>query len=608
MPLVTAPWPLVALVGHLALSASLALPSPAAPAAGVARAAFTVSMPRPASHYVHVEGTYEGFAGPAVELKMPAWSPGYYVLLDYAKNVGFFSARDASGRALAWEKSAKNAWRVKTGGATAFTVAYDVFAAGGSIAESALDERQAFFSPTGLFLHPAGRIATPVTLTVDPPKEWARISTGLDPVEGRPRTFRAPDFDVLYDSPLLVGNQEVLSFEVNGIPHTFEGRDLGTLDRVRFTADLKAMVKAAIDLIGDIPYERYVFISIGPGGGGLEHLNSQLITFDAAKMADPVEYRRTLRFIAHEYFHHFNVKRIRPIALGPFDYDRENLTRMLWFSEGATVYYEDLLLVRNGFTPREEYLERLSQGLSAYESSPGRRFQSPAESSFDSWFGYFDRNEHLRNTTVSPYDSGLVLALLLDFRIRHETGNRKSLDDVMRMLYRTYAREKRRGFTDEEFRRVCEDVAGVPLAEIFDRYVATTDEIDYARYLAYGGLEVEVETAPGGGDLGADLEERSGKVVVARVGIGSCASLAGLSAHDEILAVDAARGDVAKLRELLSGRRPGETVKLLVSRHGKVRELSATLGPRIGKSFRLRRLPGPTPLQSAIYESWLTGR
>jgi predicted metalloprotease with PDZ domain len=368
------------------------------------------------------------------------------------------------------------------------------------------------------------------------------------------------------------------------------------------------MVKAATDLMGDIPYERYAFISIGPGGGGLEHLNSQLITFDAAKMADPVEYRRTLRFIAHEYFHHFNVKRIRPIALGPFDYDRENYTRMMWVSEGFTVYYEDLLLVRNGFTAREEYLERLGQGLSAYESSPGRRFQSPAESSFDSWFGYFDRNEHLRNTTVSPYDSGLVLALLLDFRIRHETRNRRSLDDVMRTLYRSYAKEKRRGFTDEEFRRVCEDVAGIPLAEIFDRYVATTAEIDYARYLAYGGLEVADEVAPSGGDLGADLEDRNGKAVVTRVGIGSGASLAGLSANDEILAVDAARGDVAKLRELLSDRRPGETVKILFSRHGRVRELNVALGPKAGRSFRLRRLPGSTPLQSAIFESWMTGR
>ncbi len=189
-----------------------------------------------------------------------------------------------------------------------------------------------------------------MTVTVAPREGWPRISTGLAPVKGQPGSFSAPDFDVLYDSPLLVGHQEVLSFEVNGIPHTFEGRDLGKLDRVLFTADLKAMVKAATDLMGDIPYERYAFISIGPGGGGLEHLNSQLITFDAAKMADPVEYRRTLRFIAHEYFHHFNVKRIRPIALGPFDDDRENTTRMLWVSEGFTVYYEDLLLVRNGFT------------------------------------------------------------------------------------------------------------------------------------------------------------------------------------------------------------------------------------------------------------------
>ena len=431
-----------ALPGCLFLAACLPLagaPVPAAPpeAPGVS---FTVSMPRPDTHYIHVEARYEGTVDPAVELKLPAWSPGYYVILDYARNVGRFEARDSSGRPLPWEKSAKNAWRVRTGGAS------------------------------------------------------------------------------------------------------------------------------------------------------------------------PFEYRRTLRFIAHEYFHHFNVKRVRPVALGPFDYDRENYTTMLWVSEGVTVYYEDLLLVRNGFTPRAEYLERLGKGLSGYESSPGRRYQSPAESSFDSWFGYFDRSEHLRNTTVSPYDSGLVLALLLDFRIRHETGNRKSIDDVMRTLYGTFAKEKGRGFTDEEFRQVCESTAGVPLAEIFDRYVLTTDPIDYAKYLAYGGLEIEDDTAAGEGDLGADLEERDGKVFVTRVGIGSGASLSGLSVNDEVLAVDAVHGDLARLRGLLSGRKTGETVKLLVARRGTVRERSLTLGPKTGRSFRLRRVPKPTPLQSTIYESWLTGR
>jgi len=564
-------------------------------------------MPRPATRYVHVEATYDGLGGPAVELKMPAWSPGYYVLLDYAKNVGFFSARDGSGRPLAWEKSAKNAWRVRTGRAASFTVAYDVYAAGGSIAESSLDERQAFLSPTGLFLHPAGRIATPVTLAIEPRKEWARISTGLDPVEGRPGTYSAPDFDVLYDSPLLVGNQEVLSFEVDGVPHTFEGAGLGSLDRSRFMADLKAMVTAAVKLVGEVPYRRYAFISIGPGGGGLEHLNSQLVTFDAEKMADPAHYARTMRFLAHEYVHHFNVKRIRPIALGPFDYDRENLTRMLWFSEGATVYYEDLLLVRNGFFSPEEYLRRLASGLSSYESSPGRRFQSPAEASFDGWFGYFDRSEHLRNTTVSPYDAGLAVSFLLDLEIRHLSANRRSLDDVMRSLYRTFAKGKGRGFTDEEFRRVCEEAAGAPLPEVFDRYVATSAAIDWPRYLGYAGLELDAVTGPPAGGLGADLEERDGRVVVSRVGIGSPASLGGLRSNDELLAVDASRGGLARLRALLGGRAPGAPVKLLVARDGSVREVEVVLGPPSAGAFRLRRVAAPTPLQSAIYDSWLRG-
>ena len=592
----------------VAVLAALAGQATAAPAAGAARAAFKVSTPRPETRYVHVEATYEGLGGPSVELKMPAWSPGYYVILDYAKNVGFFSARDASGQPLAWEKSAKNAWTVRTGDAASFTVVYGVYAPGGSIAESALDERQAFLSPTGLFLHPAGRIATPVTVTVERPTGWARVSTGLDPVEGKPGSFTAPDFDVLYDSPLLVGNQEVLSFDVKGVPHTFEGSGLGTLDRKRFVADLKAMVTAAVDLMGEVPYRRYVFISIGPGGGGLEHWNSQLITFDAERMADPAQYSRTLRFIAHEYFHLFNVKRIRPAALGPFDYDRENLTRMLWFSEGATVYYEDLLLARNGFYSTEEYLDRLGAGLSSYESSPGRRFQSPAEASFDSWFGYFDRSEHLRNTTVSAYDAGLAVSFLLDLEIRHATSNRRSLDDVMRTLYGTFAKEKGRGFADEEFRKVCEETAGRPLTEIFDRYVATTAPIDWPRYLGHAGLELAPEPVPAAGGLGADLEERGERVVVTRVGIGSGASLGGLRSGDELLAVESFRGDPARLRGLLADKEPGARVRLLVARDGKVREIEVVLGPPTARAFRLRRVANPTPLQDSIFEGLLKGR
>lgn len=597
-----------ALLGGLAILGGPPVVAASAPESTAPRVAFTVSMPRPETHYFHVEGVFEGFCDETVELKMPAWTPGYYVILDHAKNVGRFSARDSSGHSLSWEKSAKNAWRVRTGRTSPFTVSYDVWAFGNSIAESSLSERQAFLSPTGLFLHPGGKIATPVALTVEAPKEWRRVSTGLEGAPGLPGTFFAPDFDVLYDSPLLVGNQEVLSFDVKGVPHTFEGSGLGTLDRTRLVADLKAMVTAATDLMGDIPYRRYAFISIGPGGGGLEHLNSQLITFDAVKMADPVEYRRTLRFITHEYFHNFNVKRIRPVALGPFDYDRENYTRMLWVSEGFTVYYEDLLLVRDGFTSREEYLERLGSAFSTYESSPGRPYQSPAESSFDAWFGYFDRNEHLRNTTVSPYDSGLVLAFLLEVGIRHETRNEKSLDDVMRALYRTFAKEKNRGFSDEEFRQVCERVAGVGLAEIFDRYVATTAEIDWAKYLAYAGLEIREELPAGGGELGADLEVRDGKVLVTRVGIGSPASLAGLSARDEILALNSFRGDLPTLRSLLEGLGPGAKVNLLVARDGTVRELGVTLGPLPRHGFRLQRVQNPTPLQAAVYEGWLKRR
>lgn len=567
-----------------------------------------VSMPRPSTHYVHVEFRCDSIRSEILDFTLPVWTPGYYIVMDYAKNVMNFSARDGGGQPLDWQKISKSTWRVKSGNSDAVVVSYDVYAFAKSVieVEGSVDDGQAFLSPTSLFMYVSGRLQHPVTVTVVPPHGWERISTGLEAAPNRPGTYFAPDFDVLYDSPILIGNQEVLRFEVRGIPHEFVGRSLGSFDRDRFVADLKAMVESAATIFGEIPYKHYTFMAVGPGRGGLEHLNSQAITFDGEKLNTPAEYKRVMSFISHEYFHHYNVKRARPIALGPFDYERENYTNMLWVAEGLTVYYEDQVLLRSGFYTPEEYLERLHSVIARLENGSGHRFMSATDSSFAAWSGYFNLNEHQLNTGISYYDKGCVLGTLLDFAIRHETKNRKSLDDVMRTLYQVFYKEKKRGFTDREFRQVCEDAAGTSLYEIFDLYASSTAEIDYKKYFARAGLEIDVQAREQpGAFIGAQTEERDRALVISRVEPDSPAAEAGLSKEDEILALDGVRTDGRKLTDLLKASKPGGKLRILLARRGRTREIDVVLGAKTERTFRITLMTSPNPLQAAIRKDWL---
>jgi predicted metalloprotease with PDZ domain len=455
-------------------------------------------------------------------------------------------------------------------------------------------------------MHVAGRLHAPATVTVTPAPGWTTVSTGLAPVPGKPHTFTAADFDILYDSPILAGTHEVIPFEVRGIRHELAGNGLGVLDRARFVADLQKMIESAATLMGDIPYSQYTFLVIGPGGGGLEHLNSTAVTIGTAPLNTRDAYVRWLAFITHEYFHHYNVKRIRPIALGPFDYDRENYTRMLWVSEGLTVYYEDLVLNRAGLLSREEVLARAGETIARFENAPGRLYQSATESSFDTWLKFFARSPHISTTTISYYDKGAALGLLLDLAIRHHSANRQSLDDVMRALYRVYYKEKQRGFTDAEFREACEKAAGVPLTEIFDRYAATTCEIDYARYLGYAGLAIDTSVKDGkGGAWGASVQDQAGAAVVTSIAPDSPAARAGLSVQDEVVAVDGRRATSRSVADAVAARKTGDRLRLLISRRGTMREVEVTLGAREERAFRIAPKPAAGPLERAILESWL---
>jgi predicted metalloprotease with PDZ domain len=575
--------------------------------------AFIVSMEQPGTHIYHVSFRCQGLKGESQDFKMPAWSPGYYGIFDFAKNVQNFHAEDGAGKELKWEKATPNDWKVQTGNVPTVTVTYDALATSTFVANAYLGEDRGCIVGTGVFMYVDGQVAHPVTVEIQLNSNWNSIATGLDPVSpDKPRTFVAPDFDVLYDSPILMGNLESLpAFEIEGIPHYFIGYKLGNnFDRDQFVKDLKATIEQGIAVIGEIPYTHYTFLGIGPGKGGIEHLNSASVPFTGNPALDTRAGKiRELSFLGHEYFHNYNVKRIRPIALGPFDYDKADLTNMLWVSEGFTVYYEYLMVARAGFMNQEELLDSFRRDMVAYENNTGHLFQSATQSSWDTWsqgpFG--GRGGGGISKSISYYNKGSVLGLLLDFKIRHETKNKKSLDAVMQTLYQKYYKQLKRGWTDEEFRAVCEDVAGVSLKEFFD-YASTTKDIDYDKYLGYAGLELEKPVDLPDSYLGAIVEDVNGKLIISAIEGNSPAQQAKLAVNDEIKALDGAKVDAAALNAAMALKKPGDKITLSVTRAGKDIDADVHLGHKMQRSFKIIPMANPDALQSAILKDWMKAR
>jgi predicted metalloprotease with PDZ domain len=455
---------------------------------------YTVSMPDPADHLFRIDLRCSGWDGDTVDFRMPAWMPGYYQLMHYARSVLDFTASDSRGKALGVIKPEENHWRIAVPRGKPFMLSYNVKADRRFVANNYLDTTRAYLVPAATFLFIEGQINVPVSVKVILKEGWTDIATGLKSVPGRVNEFTAPDFNMLYDCPLLMGNLEELpSFRINDIEHRFIAFNPGAFDRERFMAALSKVVQAAVDIVGDIPYDLYTFIGIGPGNGGIEHLNNTTVSFNGNGLDNDAALTRTMSFLAHEYFHNYNVKRIRPFELGPFDYTRENRTNLLWVSEGLSVYYQHMIVMRAGLSSGEDFLASLARNIRAYENSPGRDYQSLVQASYSTWSeGPFGNQGPDAGKSISVYDKGPIIGMILDLTIRDATNNRKSLDDVMQYLYREYYKVRQRGFTDAEFREACEIVAGIPLAPEFE-YVCNTGDIDYNHYLNMAGYRL-VET------------------------------------------------------------------------------------------------------------------
>ena len=587
---------------------------PATSRAPVPEIAFYVSMSKPHTHMLEVEVRVTRPATsqiPAEEfLVMPVWTPGSYLVREFARHVQDFSAVDAAGRALRWEKTNKNTWRVVTGGAREWRASYRVYANELSVRTNQLNSDHAFWNNAALLMYLEGFLSAPSTLHIQAPQPW-KIATGL-PAAGK-NTFRAENFDVLYDSPVEVSNFKTISFAVKNVPHRIVIDGEGNYDPERMKRDVQKIVEASVELMGgEIPYRDYTFILHlrANTGGGLEHLNSTALGFRRFSFRPDSSYRGFLGLVSHEFFHLWNVKRIRPDALGPFDYTKENYTKLLWVAEGITSYYGDLILRRAGLLSEKDFLNETARAFQSFQRVQGRRVMSAEEASFDTWIKYYRQDENSINSQIDYYDKGQIVGLLLDLEIRKLSHNQKSLDDVMRALYTEFFK-KDRNYTPADFQRLCEQMAGASLEDFFSRFVRGREEHDYNSGLIAAGLRLDNSEASDGvkavekAYLGVDLTQEGDRLMVSRVLEGSPAYVQGLNTGDQIVAFDNMRVNKDFFDARLAEKRPGQLVSLTIFRFDDLSALPIKLGSMSDGVYRILPVANPTEEQKRIYRSWL---
>jgi predicted metalloprotease with PDZ domain len=569
-------------------------------------------MPEPHTHLLHVEMEVDGVRSPA-SLAMPSWTPGSYLMREFPRNVQGFEATDGAGAPLSWTRTDKNRWRVDAPADGELRVRYRVYANELTVRTSHLDATHALVNGASVFLYPEDRAGEPLSVHVDAPHGW-RITTALRRDD---EGFVASGYDELVDAPMEIGVHRLLEWEVAGKTHRWALWGRGNYDEQRLAADTSRIILAEEALFGALPYPDYTFIvHLTPGGGGgLEHRDSTVLLADRwAFRGQP--YERFLGLVAHEFFHLWNGKRIRPAVLGPFDYTAENYTRDLWVVEGITSYYTDLLLRRAGLITSHRYLERLAEAIARFQAVPGRAVQTLADSSWDTWIKFYRPDPNTPNSSISYYEKGALVALLLDLSIRDATDNERSLDDVMRRLWSDYgARDV--GFPEGEVERIASEVAGAPLGGFFDLALRGTAELPFAAILAAAGLVLrpahELAPVPFPATeatrtevrMGLQLKPEGGRTLVSHVLSDTPAYRAGVNAGDELVALDGARIAHDTLNSRLAERRHGERLPLTVFRRDELLtlELEVELAPPTGLS--LRPAAHPTPAQQRLLDDWL---
>jgi predicted metalloprotease with PDZ domain len=567
---------------------------------------YKLAMPKPSNHLLEVELCLKNLPSgtPSIDFQLPAWRTGRYVMFDFAGGVQEFSAADGSQGTLRWAKTDKSTWRVEKGHSSAVTIRYKVYANEFGDRTRGLNSEHAFVDACGVFMYVERFRHLPLSVAVTPYQDW-HVTSGLESDPHDAFRLLAPNFDVLADSPIEVGRQKDFEFDVDGKKHILMIYGEANYKVETMIKDLTTIVKANKEFWGDLPYKKYVFmLHITNHGGGTEHINSTIMGTGAGTFKTPAGYQGFLGLVSHEYFHTWNVKQLRPKGILPYDYMHENYLKELWIAEGTTSYFDGLILVRCGLSPATQMVNGLA-GIVQYDRQrPGNKIQSLSESSFDAWVKFWKGGQQSFNAESDYYGKGSAVSMLLDLEIRQRSGNKHSLDDVMRALYHRFPLTGK-GYTVDDLQKISEEFAGSSLKIFFDAYVHATTPLDWESSLRYAGLELQALDSDRKVTLGAQTFDQNGRASVHGIVTGSPAYEAGLDIGDEILAVNGRRVRNSDLQERIAEFKAGDKVKITIFREDTMRDFEVTLRLQDVPSYKVVRTINPTPLQKAIYENWL---
>ena len=614
---------------------------------------YNVSLERPSSHLFAVEIGLETGGSEYIDLEFPAWSPGRYFIYDFARNVQELRATNGAGEALPVQKIAKGTWRIATGGAAEATIGYRMFGATLSGTFSQLDDRHASINGSSVFGYIVGRESEPIELEITAPEGWKSYAALKRKRRPGRIVYHVENYDLLIDSPIEIGTPLARSFELDGVTYHMiidiagaEGsrRSREIAARIdRYVEDTGKIVRAHTSAFGRPEFDYYYFLvnidPFAPNGDGMEHLASTRLVINGYITNDD-HYNDLLDVTSHEFFHIWNVKRLRPAELGPFDYTRERHTTLLWFAEGFTQYYGHLMVRRAGVWDDRQFLKEMVGEINMVDRSPGRFHRNLRDSSFDTWHAVGVRipmgaASNFKNTYVNYYHKGAVAALLLDMEIRRRTGDRRSLDDVIRQLYRSSYAEaeldgyflRGKGYGEEDIHAAVEKVAGKETGDFLRRLVEGVEELDYGQYLKHVGLDLtrlprkEGKKKERGNEENGDAtlrpqlfvgliipegKDRTGEFVqVMNVLIDSPADRAGFSAGDLILAIDGERVDGRRWDSLIGTKRPGDLLQVTFFRGTRLLTLPLPVEERDLRPFRLDPMENASPTQKRSRGKWL---
>jgi predicted metalloprotease with PDZ domain len=566
--------------------------------------AYKVAMPQPQTHLFEIELTVRNWNKESLDLKMPVWTPGSYLVREYAKQLQNLVAVDNGGSRLITAKIAKHHWQIQTNDCKEITISYRMFANELTVRTNHLDATHGYFNPAALCFYVPEYKHCPIEITIVSPDPSWKVTTPLPQIS--PQTFLAADFDTLVDSPFEIGCQQIYDFTVLDKPHQLVIWGEGNIDPQVAIDDIKKIVEVEAKIFGGLPYEEYIFLlHLSPaGGGGLEHKNCCSLLYPRFSFQAGEKHNRFMQLVAHEFFHLWNVKRIRPAALEKFDYEQENYTPSLWFSEGTTSYY-DLLIPRwAGIYDEQEFLAELSKEITRFMTTPGRLVQPLSESSFDAWIKLYRPDANSSNSQMSYYLKGEMVTLLLDLLIRDRTQGNKSFDDVLVAMWEQFGKAEI-GFTETQLQQIIESIANEDLNEFYDRYIHGVEELPFNDYLAAVGIELKPINTNNVPNLGIIVKSEQGREMIKSVASNSPAQLAGIDPSDELLAIDGFKISAEKLTDRLKSYQVGDKVELTIFHGDRLATVPVILAASQPDRYQLDRIEHPTDLQHQLFKNWM---